>query len=430
LNEVIDQIPKFWTTEKIGKITRDITSGFASGERDDEGIVQLRMNNIDVSGNINTDKLLKVPIPKNIKKYLLENGDILFNNTNSVDLIGKSAIYREEVVPCTYSNHLTRIRAKEEVVEQEWILYNLMSLWKKGIFYRICNRHVGQAGITLNDIENLRINIPPLVEQRGIAEILSTIDEAIKWTDAAISKAEELKRGLMQRLLARGIEHTKYKQTELGIIPESWDIVAGINIYTIVGGYAPNQIHFSERDIADGLFLKVNDLNNEENIKYITTSENKFILSENPSIKLHPINTIVIAKRGAAILQNRIRILAKPAALDPNLMGLICKKTISPEYLAYILENKKIFLLIENAGIPQLNNKQLYPLKFAIPSIEEQRKIIDAINCPYLYIKSERENKKRLELLKKGMMSSLLSGKIRVELRGDRLYKIEKSDMS
>ncbi len=83
------------------------------------------------------------------------------------------------------------------------------------------------------------ISVPPLFEQRGIAEVLGTIDEVIKRTDAVIEKAEELKRGLMQRLLTRGIGHTEFKQTELGEIPKTWTIEIIGNIAETYSGGTP-----------------------------------------------------------------------------------------------------------------------------------------------------------------------------------------------
>src|SRR2546425_7473455 len=86
------EFPHDWRTAKIREITAEVRSGFASGQRDEKGIVQIRMNNVTRSGRVILDKHLKVPVPNDKGKYVLSSGDVLFNNTNSFELVGKSAI--------------------------------------------------------------------------------------------------------------------------------------------------------------------------------------------------------------------------------------------------------------------------------------------------------------------------------------------------
>ena len=84
-------------------------------------------------------------------------------------------------------------------------------------------------GRTLNKakLRALRLALPPPPEQRKIAAILSSVDDAIEKTQAVIDQVQVVKRGLMQELLTRGLpgRHTRFKQTEIGEIPEDWEIV-------------------------------------------------------------------------------------------------------------------------------------------------------------------------------------------------------------
>ena len=77
-----------------------------------------------------------------------------------------------------------------------------------------------------HNLEKLALNVPPLPEQRKIAAILSSVDEAIQATQAVIEQTRRVKEGLLQDLLTRGIGHTRFKQTDAGEIPESWEVVA------------------------------------------------------------------------------------------------------------------------------------------------------------------------------------------------------------
>ena len=122
----IKNIPENWDIEKIENVILEAKSGFASGKRDEEGIIQLRMNSIDTQGWINSDEYVKVPVPKDVKEYLLKKGDVLFNNTNSAELVGKTAIFNGEILECVYSNHLTRLRVNPRKVISEWLLLVFM----------------------------------------------------------------------------------------------------------------------------------------------------------------------------------------------------------------------------------------------------------------------------------------------------------------
>ena len=75
------------------------------------------------------------------------------------------------------------------------------------------------------DLESFVVSLPPISEQKKIADILSTVDDVIHKTTQIIEKTKELKKGLMQRLLTRGIGHTRFKKTETGEIPVDWEVV-------------------------------------------------------------------------------------------------------------------------------------------------------------------------------------------------------------
>ncbi len=197
----IGKIPKEWEIVKLENVIIEVKPGFASGKRDERGIIQLRVDSVTTEGWVNPQGYVKVPIPKNVEEYFLKPGDILFNNTNSADLIGKTAIFRGEIPECTYSNHLTRIRVKHDKVIPEWILYIFIKYWQQGIFRSMRHQHVQQAGIGRKALLNIKIPLPTLQEQQQIIMALSTIDKKLKLEKWRREKLERLKRGLMDLLL-------------------------------------------------------------------------------------------------------------------------------------------------------------------------------------------------------------------------------------
>jgi len=164
----IGRIPKAWEVVRLDDIIEYIKNGFASGKRDEKGIVQIRMNNVTTNGRLTFDSYLKVPIPESIDEWLLKKGDFLFNNTNSIDLVGKSTIFNDAPFPCTFSNHFTRIRFKKDSVLPELILYNFIILWETGFFKSVAIRHVGQSAVHNKYLLKLKLPLPPLPEQQKI----------------------------------------------------------------------------------------------------------------------------------------------------------------------------------------------------------------------------------------------------------------------
>ncbi|MEM2144993.1 MAG: restriction endonuclease subunit S [Candidatus Jordarchaeaceae archaeon] len=197
----IGKIPKEWQVVQLGEIVANIKNGFASGKRDENGIVQIRMNNITTDGRLLLDSYLKVPIPDRIDEWLLKENDLLFNNTNSIDLVGKSTIFKGAPFPCTFSNHFTRIRFKEKLVLPDWILYHFLIYWEKGYFRSVAIRHVGQAAVHTSYLLKLKIPMPSLSEQKRIVEMLSAVDKELELCRKRREKFERIKKGLMNDLL-------------------------------------------------------------------------------------------------------------------------------------------------------------------------------------------------------------------------------------
>ena len=256
--------------------------------------------------------------------------------------------------------------------------------------------------------------LPPLIEQRKIAAILSSVDAAIENTQAVVDQVQVVKRGLMQELLTRGLpgRHTRFKQTEIGKIPEEWTTAFGIDLFRLSGGYAPNAMTFDNQ--GECLFVKVDSFNNRMNRRLIRHTLERFSEISNPTIKTQVPGSLVFPKRGAAIFKNRVKVLGTRATVDPNLMVLTPTAAFIPDFLMYFLIHIGLFNLSDNSGIPQINNKHLYPRVFPVPSIDEQEGIADSILASDDRILSEEDKMIGLSKLKRALMSVLLTGELRV----------------
>jgi type I restriction enzyme S subunit len=194
---------KGWKEKTLGELAIEIKSGFACGKSNEvsKGVVHLRTHNVDLSGELNLDKIVQIPKDLvDVKAFGLRKGDVIFNNTNSAELVGKSIIIREDL-PYAFSNHLTRIRIDVDAVLPEWMLTILQKYWREKIFETMCTRWVGQAGINQTQLKKLKIPLPPPAEQKNIVKKLNALSEkARKLKELQSIQAADLK-ALKQSIL-------------------------------------------------------------------------------------------------------------------------------------------------------------------------------------------------------------------------------------
>jgi type I restriction enzyme S subunit len=202
----IGEIPEDWEVVRLGEVVKEMINGFPTGERDENGILQLRMDSITSDGKINLEAGVKVPKRIGIENYFLQKGDILFNNTNSIDLVGKTALFRGEFKECVFSNHLTRIRVDLNKTLPEWIFYILFRNWELKLFKNLATRRVGQADINRNVLKNLKVPLPSLPEQQEIAEILQTVDQKIEIERRKKELYEELFKTMLNKIMNQEID--------------------------------------------------------------------------------------------------------------------------------------------------------------------------------------------------------------------------------
>jgi type I restriction enzyme S subunit len=196
----VGEIPACWDVVRLDNVIEEMSSGFASGNRDEAGIAQLRMNNVTTDGRIVLDEVLKVPVPADVERWKLRAGDFLFNNTNSIDLVGKCAVFEDAPYPCTFSNHLTRLRFKPDLVPK-WALLWFAVLWSRGVLKSLAIRHVGQAAIYGRELKRVKMPLPPLGEQLSMLRLVQAVDDRIERERHAVEQLRVAKSAIMHALL-------------------------------------------------------------------------------------------------------------------------------------------------------------------------------------------------------------------------------------
>lgn len=142
------QLPQGWRRVRLADVVTEAQGGFAAGQRDPSGTIQLRMNNVTTAGTWDWSSFIRVPADKEaVRFYELRPGDVLFNNTNSTEMVGKSAVFEGHSEAVVFSNHFTRIRTNQAALEPAFLGLWLVHHWQKGEFARLCDRWIGQSAV-------------------------------------------------------------------------------------------------------------------------------------------------------------------------------------------------------------------------------------------------------------------------------------------
>jgi type I restriction enzyme, S subunit len=194
----------------LGELIPNVKPGFAVGERDAEGVIQIRMNNVDLEGNLDLEGIIRVPATsKQVSDCSLEAGDVLFNNTNSTELVGKSALFRGHSEPVTFSNHFTRLRVNREQLEPRYLARWLTRQQHQRVFEGLCTRWVGQSAVRTEKLLALAIPLPPLPEQKRIADILDKADAIRRKRREAATSLRDFIRSLFDASFGQPLSNPK-----------------------------------------------------------------------------------------------------------------------------------------------------------------------------------------------------------------------------
>ena len=349
-------------------------------------------------GKIVATKYVRIP------KVLCQTGDILLTVKGS----GTGKLAKADAAYCI-SRQLAAVRART------WDQHFLAQLLTARAARFQADASGLIPGLTREDLLGLPLLVPPIREQKRIASILSSVDQAIEATQAVIDQLRVVKKAMMAELLTRGLpgRHTRFKQTEIGEVPEEWDLVCGEELFKLAGGYGPSDLTFSPT--GNALFLKVDDFNLPTNQRGLCEAALRFDPNTNPRIKTFKTGALVFPKRGAAIFKNRVQVLRNTATVDPNLMVLLPEARLDPVFFAYQMLQIGLHNLSDNSGIPQLNNKHLYPHRFLVPPLDEQVAIRSALEHVAERLDTETQSSGALLFLKQALMSVLLTGEVRVK---------------
>jgi type I restriction enzyme S subunit len=224
-------IPEGWRPARLGDVAEVAFSGVDKRTIEGEFPVKL-CNYTDVFYNrriqAGMDFMPATATQSELKRWALKQGDVLFTkDSETADEIGIPAFVADDLTDVLCGYHLGLARPSQATVNGSFLARTLASRTSAQEFGRIANG-VTRFGLTLEATRSIPILLPPLPEQRAIAAVLDSIDDAIEGAEAVIAATGQLRDSLLHDLLTRGLpgQHTEWRDVPgLGTIPADWEVV-------------------------------------------------------------------------------------------------------------------------------------------------------------------------------------------------------------
>ncbi|WP_305812928.1 restriction endonuclease subunit S [Photobacterium leiognathi] len=345
-------------------------------------------------------------------KYQLEYGDILFNRTNSIDLVGKTGVFTLKG-NYVFASYLVRLKVNKEIADPFFLNYFMNFDGTKLRLRSLATKAVSQANINPTQLKKLlRVPLFPLPEQRKIAQILSTWDRGIATTEKLIDASKQQKKALMQQLLTG---KKRLVDPETGKTFEGeWEEVKLGDVAAMNSGGTPKS---SVSKYYDGIHPWVSIADMTKHGKWISKTE-KSLTDEgisNSSARLYPKGTVLYAMYASI---GECSISTVELCSSQAILGIRPKDNLINIYLYYYLVNlkEKIILTGQQGTQSNLNAGMVKGFNIKLPTVVEQQKIASVLTAADKEIELLETKLAHLKQEKKALMQQLLTGKRRVQV--------------
>lgn len=401
-------LPGGWSEEPLGVLVE--TKRGCSWTKDEERsqpetdtIPVVRIPNIqqrlDLSGLLH---LHGVTVEQRESSAVTKGWTLMVGSNGNPKRIGDSVLMDEDR-EMVFASFLLALRPKLEPLK---ITDDFLACWLRGhrvheFISETSQMTTGLANIAWNACRKLPVRFPSdPAEQTRIAETLKAADEHIRAIEMKIRKAERVFRALLNDLF-----------NGLRAAPK----IKGRQCFTLHG-----HVNFDEKivftDEGETAYFKVDDFNSVGNERQLVNAAARVAVGVGSKSVPFEAGNVLFAKRGAALTKNRVRINAVPCFLDPNLMLMrVIPGVVEAPYLRYYLMFFRLEKLGEDAGIPQLNNKDLYPKEFPIPEKSVRESICKALSAAEDLVDAVNHQLAAARRVKQSLLQNLLTGKIRLK---------------
>lgn len=356
-----------WQTEPLSDVLIDAKPGFACGEDPQDGVFQFRMNNVTTEGRLDLSKKRRVPRNRNLDAYLVEPGDILFNATNSPELVGKSAFFPGQEEPSVFSNHFLRLRPRAERLEGRFLARWLTLQFQRRVFQGMCRQWVNQATVGRESLLALRIPLPPLAEQRRIAEVLDRTEAVRDKRRTALVQLDTLTQAIFLELFGDPATN-----------PKGWPLMPISEIGAVITGNTPSREH-PEYFGAAIEWIKSDNINTPH--YYLTKADEGLSESGKAVARTAPAHSILVTCiAGSPDCIGNAAMTDREVAFNQQINALIPRQA-DPHFLyAQIVVGKRLIQKASTAAMKGMVSKSRFErILLPFPPLALQRDFADRV---------------------------------------------------
>ncbi len=344
---------------------------------------------------------------------VLRPGDVCVNSTGT-GTIGRVGLW-EPPSEGTYfvDTHVTLVRPNPAYLVPKFLSATLLAPAVQREMEVTCfTGSTNQIELSKTAFGDLRLLLPPLGEQRKIAAILSSVDDAIEATQAVIDQLQVVKKAMMAELLTRGLpgRHTRFKMTEIGEVPEEWEVVPLLAVVRLPSGQVdPRIAPYSSMPLVAP--------------NHIESHSGRLLALETAAAQRAISGKYEFAK--GDVIYSKIRpylrkawIADRPGICSADMYPMRSDRVL-PEFLFMTLMSERFSeftaSLSMRTGIPKINREELSQFRVALPAPAEQSAVAGIHKASADLEHAEHEKLSALVNVKTALMSVLLTGEVRVE---------------
>lgn len=398
---------KPWPTIKIGDVF-DFKNGLSKGkEYFGQGtpfisyVEVYKLNGLtaaDIKGRVRLaeDEIRKLAVKKN---------DVFFTRTSETpEEVGYSAVLLEDVPNCVFNGFVLRARPRNNWLDPEYCKYCFSTKRVREEISKRC-KYTTRAGITGRALSEIEIPLPPIEEQRAIANTLTSMENYIDKLFQMIEKKKAIRDGALEDLVSG--------KTRLNGFNEEWETTTVGNCVSILQGGTPSTTNPRYWDgnivwVTPGEITKLSGM-------YISSSERMITEAglENSSATMLPEGTILLCTRATI---GDLAIATKPMTTNQGFKNLICKIGYHNVFMAYLLKTMKNTMLSLAIGTTflEISKKNLAAIQIRVPVFEEQKAIADALTAMDEEIQALKTEREKMIQIREGAMDDLLTGRVRL----------------
>lgn len=431
---VIGPIPESWSVRRLEEVSDYITKGGTPTTygfdwvSSADGIPFFRSECVTNAGfNHKGMNYIHEQAHQQMNRSAIKPGDILMTITGN---IGRVAVAPSDFESANINQHIARIRILPNTGVSASYIYHCLKYEGYATYYRAILTGQAYPQISLQQVRETPVALPPFPEQQKIAAILTTVDEKLDVIARQIEATQALKQGLMQTLFSRGVgtqdtdgrwvPHAEFKDSVLGEIPSSW-MAAKLDSHVSKVGSGVTPKGGSDSYISSGvpLIRSQNVLVGRlalEDVVFIAPEQHEKM--RNSALNA---NDVLLNITGASI--GRCAVLPSDFQ-EGNVNQHVCiirtTTSLNPHFLCQYLNSergqKQIKKFQAGGNREGLNYQQIRSFDIPLPPESEQKKIAEILECIDAKVTRLVSKQELFEALKRGLMQKLLTGEWRVRV--------------